>query len=107
MKPRSGPLQCVLHPQREAAARCVSCGNFFCRECITEHDLRMLCAHCLRDTTGVAAKTKRQRHWHEPLAALVPLALGIMLLWFGYYLLGRLLLAIPEDFHEGNIWSNF
>lgn len=105
MTPSPSQLQCVLHPQREAAARCASCNSFFCRECVTEHDLRMLCAHCLRDATAEATKPKRQRSLLSSLLVLGPLALGAMLLWIGFYLLGRLLLAIPSEFHEGNIWN--
>ena len=40
--------RCVLHPEREAAVRCVACQRYYCRECVTENSGRMLCAHCLR-----------------------------------------------------------
>ncbi|MFN7139481.1 MAG: rhomboid family protein, partial [Limisphaerales bacterium] len=39
---------CLNHFTREAAARCPECKQFFCRECITEHDDRVICAGCLR-----------------------------------------------------------
>ena len=39
--------RCFNHTSREAVARCPECGRFFCRECITEHDDRVLCAVCL------------------------------------------------------------
>jgi formylmethanofuran dehydrogenase subunit E len=39
--------RCQRHPGREAAARCPSCQQSFCRECITEHEGRMLCLACL------------------------------------------------------------
>ena len=38
--------RCQRHPGREAAARCPSCQQSFCRECVTEHDGRMLCLGC-------------------------------------------------------------
>lgn len=40
-------LRCQQHPVREAIARCPNCRQSFCRECITEHDGRMLCLPCL------------------------------------------------------------
>ena len=52
---------CFLHPQREAAARCVSCGRSFCRECVTPLDRRMYCAACFKEKTG--AKEKHKRDW--------------------------------------------
>jgi hypothetical protein len=40
--------RCFNHGMREAAARCPECGRFYCRECITEHDDRVLCSACLK-----------------------------------------------------------
>lgn len=31
-------------------------------------------------------------------------ALTFLLLWYGFYLLGRILLQIPARFHEGSYW---
>src|SRR2546429_9979935 len=39
--------RCFNHALREAAARCPECGHFYCRECITEHEDRVICANCL------------------------------------------------------------
>jgi hypothetical protein len=39
--------RCLHHHEREAVARCPECGHYFCRECITEHDERVICASCL------------------------------------------------------------
>ena len=46
--------RCLHHGEREAIARCPECGSFFCRECITEHDERVLCASCLAKITRPA-----------------------------------------------------
>ena len=105
MTPTGGSLHCVIHPHREAAARCSSCSGFFCRECVTEHDLRMLCARCLRDHS---AATDKPRHRNRILAALpvsIQLLAGAFILWLTFYLLGRCLVAIPSDFHEGTLWN--
>jgi len=40
--------RCLNHTFREAVARCPECGHYFCRECITEHEDRVVCASCLR-----------------------------------------------------------
>src|SRR5581483_9457365 len=38
---------CFVHGSREAVALCVECRNFFCRECVVDHDGRLTCAACL------------------------------------------------------------
>jgi hypothetical protein len=89
--------RCHVHRGREAAARCPVCGRFFCRECVTEHDGRLLCAACLQraaDGGGV-----RRAAW-ESLAAAGELALGTFLIWVVFYRLGRLLLTIPSEFFD-------
>ena len=43
--------RCFNHAVREAVARCPECGQCFCRECITEHDDRVVCAACLKKLT--------------------------------------------------------
>jgi hypothetical protein len=40
--------RCSNHAARTAACRCPACHFFYCRECVTEHDGRMLCAACVR-----------------------------------------------------------
>lgn len=106
MTPTGGKLQCAQHPQREAAARCSSCSGFFCRECVTEHDLRMLCARCLRETAAAEKPQKNRRSLLAPISLSAQLILGALLLWISIYLIGRLLIAIPADFHEGTLWES-
>jgi hypothetical protein len=93
---------CHNHPQREAAAKCTSCGRHFCRECVTALDRRMLCAGCHRSKTEV--KQKPRRDWFLVSVACQAL-LGFIALFFSAYFLGRTLLAIPSDFHEGTVWE--
>ena len=95
--------RCLLHPTREAAALCMGCGQPFCRECVTEHDLRMLCAGCLaKEAAALRAAPKKKRQF-MPYALLQALC-GLALLWITVYLAGRILLAVPSDFHEGTVW---
>jgi hypothetical protein len=96
--------RCRNHPNREAVARCPECGHFFCRECVTEHDNRMLCNACLlRTTLGDKPASSR---WRKRLGLMVFGCLGFLLLWGAFYLIGQGLLAIPSSFHEGTIWRS-
>jgi hypothetical protein len=93
--------RCFNHARREAVARCLECRQFFCRECITEHDDRVVCAACLRK---LAARRAGPRHGLAGFFRLGQCLLGMMALWFFFYLAGEGLLAIPSSFHEGTLW---
>ena len=94
--------RCFNHRTREAVARCPECGRFFCRECITEHEDRVLCASCLE-----------KQHDFRPIrtirfSGIVRIAQflsGGILLWFFFYYLGQVLLSLPDSFHEGTLWK--
>jgi hypothetical protein len=94
---------CLNHPLREAIARCPSCGFFFCRECITEHDERILCASCLKRQTAPVERPKRS---FAPFARASAAFCGLVVAWFFFYLIGRILLATPTQFHEGTVWKS-
>lgn len=95
---------CLNHPRREAAARCTSCGQPYCRECVTEFEGRMVCSTCHRAKSQV--KEKPARDWFAVTTALQFLV-GLGLLWSLAWLLGRVLLSIPSEFHEGTTWERF
>ena len=90
--------RCFLHPDREAAARCPGCSRFFCRECVTEHEDRVLCAACIRKSA--AHRETRHTTWRF-LVQSVEMCFGIMLSWLFFYYMGRLILWLPEFFHQG------
>ena len=94
--------RCLNHPEREAVARCPECSRFFCRECITEHDDRVICAACLKKLAKKqdAAPGRRANLW--PLAQA---ASGLCMAWFVFYVIGRLLLAAPSEFHDQSLWK--
>ena len=94
---------CLHHPRREAAARCTSCGQPFCRECITELDGRMVCGSCYQQKTQVTTKPKRD--WFFVSVTLQAL-LGLALLWWNARILGDYLMK-PSAFHEGHVWMKF
>lgn len=93
--------RCFQHSLREAVARCPGCRRFFCRECVTEHEDRLLCAACLKKLAKIPL-TRRSFFVHALRAA--QLAFGIFLTVTFFYLLGRQLLAIPSTFHDGSVW---
>jgi hypothetical protein len=93
--------RCANHPQREASARCPECGRFFCRECITEHDDRVLCASCLAKLAKKEAAAPLWWTW-TPRVALALVAAAVV--YFTLLLLGNLLLSIPSPFHASGGW---
>ncbi len=94
--------RCHNHPDREAALRCPECHYFYCRECATEHDGRMLCATCLRK---MALLTDEKKKLSFNLAALVLSFVSLLSLWILFFLCAKILLAVPSQFHEGTFWK--
>lgn len=95
--------RCFNHARREAVARCPECGRFFCRECITEHEDRVLCASCLAEVTRRGPGGRKGR-----MMGAVRIGAGVasfLVLWFVFFLFGRLLLNLPSSFHEGTVWQ--
>jgi hypothetical protein len=93
--------RCDNHPQREASARCPECGRFFCRECITEHDDRVLCASCLAKLSIKKTRDKAAWAW-APRIGLALLALVVI--FFALLLIGNLLIDVPSHFHTHGGW---
>ena len=83
-------------------ARCTDCGLFFCRECVAEHDDRILCAACLRLAVGRAARAAPRG---RALALAGQVLAGLVLAWLLFFAMGRLLLRLPSSFHEGTRWA--
>ena len=95
--------RCFNHESREAVARCPECSRYFCRECVTEHDDRVMCSGCLKkQVSDFKEKKKRFRIFSR----LVLFSGNLLFLWFLFYYSGRLLLKIPASFHEGTLWQN-
>ena len=94
--------RCFHHSLREAVARCPECRQFYCRECITEHEDRVICATCLKAITAVVATpSRRSMAWLLPL---LQSAVGVCLTWLFFYVIGAALLSLPSSFHEGTVW---
>jgi len=90
--------RCFQHPSREAAARCPSCRRFFCRECVTEHEGRLICRACMAAQT--AAPPRPGRGLADAGVAAGSL-FGFLLAWILFYYLGLMLTRIPAEFHTG------
>jgi len=94
--------RCFNHAMREAVARCPECTQFFCRECITEHDDRVLCTACLRKLTH---KPLTQRFELVKILWLAQCLAGLFIAWYFFFLVGEGLLKLPNSFHEGTLWQ--
>jgi hypothetical protein len=94
--------RCFNHGLREAVARCPECKNFFCRECITEHDDRVLCSTCLKKHAEVPA---RKRPAFVTLKRAAQCTFGLLIAWFFFFVIGELLVRVPTSFHEGTMWE--
>lgn len=94
--------RCANHEFREAVARCPECLRSFCRECVTEHEGRVLCAGCLRKQLESSSIDRRRFSWIRTLAYG---SIGVIITWLVFFYLGRILLSIPASFHEGTIWQ--
>ena len=94
--------RCRNHPSREAVARCPGCSRFFCRECISEHESRVLCASCL---AAIARKSVTPRRRLARFGRVLLAGAGIITAWLFFDLLGHILVKIPASFHEGTVWE--
>jgi hypothetical protein len=93
--------RCLNHATREAVARCPECGRFFCRECVSEYEDRLVCALCLGRLTTRKLPGRRRRLFFRSLLVLV----GFIILWLSFYLMGKGLLLVPSSFQPRGFHS--
>jgi hypothetical protein len=94
--------RCLRHIEREAVARCPQCRYFFCRECITEHDDRVLCADCL---AKMLRPSEKRGSTAGQIVSVTLTFCGIATAWLFFNLIGQLLARAPASFHEGTVWE--
>ncbi|PTY08245.1 rhomboid family protein [Opitutaceae bacterium EW11] len=94
----------MRHATREAAGKCPACGGFFCRECLVEHDGRLLCAPCLARLAAAEAGPRRPPVGKRIRSGATLLA-GAFALWLLFVGLAGLLLKLPPAFHDGTVWE--
>lgn len=82
-------------------ARCPECRQFYCRECITEHDDRVICSACLKKLSAQPMRRRMSFAWMLPV---IEFSVGLGVAWLFFYLLGTTLLSIPSRYHEGTVW---
>lgn len=82
--------------------RCPECRRYFCRECATEHEERLLCADCLK---RLAAKRVRKGGRLAWVKGALAGALGLLLAWLFFYGIGQVLAQIPAAQDEGTAWQ--
>lgn len=95
--------KCFNHRQREAVALCPECRRFFCRECVTEHNDRAICASCLRKLAPASPSGKVTI---AIMGSVLKAAAGFLVLWLLFFYFGLLLLKIPSSVHEGSMWRD-
>jgi hypothetical protein len=83
--------RCWNHEAREAASRCPACGRSYCRECVSEHEGRLLCAACLSGVTGGRGAGAGRV---GKLAAAAMIAAAILLAWLTYWVAGESVMAV-------------
>ena len=94
--------RCFNHALREAVARCSECGHFYCRECITEHEDRVICAGCL---SKLARPRLTERAGFVYVIRSFQILFAVATACFFFYLVGWALLSIDSSVHEGTIWK--
>ena len=85
--------RCWNHEAREAVCRCLQCARSFCRECVTEHESRLLCAACLAGAAQAA--TPRRGRLRRMAAAGLTLA-GVVLAWAVFFAAADRLITLKE-----------
>ena len=81
--------RCWNHDAREAVCRCPECGRSFCRECVAEHEQRLLCASCLKSSVRLEPARAGKRRAARAAWALA----GILLAWLILFCAGEAVLA--------------
>ena len=88
-------IKCITHIDREAVARCCQCNQYYCRECIVEHEGDMICTQCLSQNNQSLIEKKESSGW---ISHLFIFAMSTVLLLFLFYSLGWFISIIPDSF---------
>jgi hypothetical protein len=80
---------CWNHPVRGAVCRCPVCHRPFCRECVSEHASRLLCAACIK--ASVLAPAQPRRRTAGLFLAAMALA-STLLAWAVLFSLGQIIM---------------
>ena len=88
--------RCFSHEAREAVCKCPSCSRFFCRECVTDFDGRLLCAFCIRDSIAARKQTPGRSRFITAAGSVAAALTAMLLSWAFFYFAGRLLVKLAQ-----------
>ena len=92
--------RCWNHEAREAVCLCPQCGRSFCRECVSEHDFRLLCAACLRSIRRAPPPAPKRRLGVAALALA-----GFFLGWLLFFIGGEAVMTLSTRMEQTS-WQN-
>ena len=93
--------RCWNHESREAVCRCPSCLRSYCRECVTEHESRLLCAACLKSLAQ--PPRPRRRLWRRLAPSALALA-GILASWAVFFACAEAVMTLTDS-SERSQWQ--
>jgi hypothetical protein len=101
MTPALIQQRCWNHDTREAVCRCPECGRSYCRECVTEHEARLLCSACLKVVAGDARRGRDRGVLRSvKLAPTAMLVGGLALAWCIFFAAGETLIWISSRLEQ-------
>jgi hypothetical protein len=80
---------CWNHSVRGAVCRCPICQRPFCRECVSEHDARLLCATCIKAASLTPVQARRRT---APLFLAAMALASTLLAWIIFFSLGQIIM---------------
>jgi hypothetical protein len=75
---------------REAVSRCPVCTRFFCRECVTEFDGRVLCSSCIEAQVAARSRPRERSLWKARAKSCAALLSAFLVSWAFFYFSGRI-----------------
>jgi hypothetical protein len=88
--------RCFHHPEREAVCRCTGCLRSFCRECVVDHEGRVLCVACLPKQVETVAR----RFGGRTLLLWLSAGAGFLAAWAFFYMAGQLLMGVSRAWDD-------
>jgi hypothetical protein len=83
-----------MHSGREAACRCPRCKQYFCRECVTEHQEQLMCSACHRQAMQQARAGVAKRKLWQLVVVPVFGTTALTVTWLFFYSFGQVLLTV-------------
>ena len=96
MTPSSLQQRCWNHEDREAVCRCPECGRTFCRECVGEHEMRLLCAGCLKAAALATRRAPKKRRLARPVMVVA----GLVIAWVAMLCAGEAVMTVSGRWEQ-------